>query len=67
MKYFYYVAQSPKYSGFSQYSRLQQGEFFNWKSAKQFLIKQGVKDPICIFFKEITKEEFDAFVESFTA
>lgn len=66
MKYFYYVAQSPTAGGFSLQTRLQTGEFFNWKSAKEFLAGQGVKNPVCIFFKEITKEEFDAFVESFT-
>ena len=65
MKYFYYVAQCPTSTGFSQSARLQQGEYFNWASAKRYLATQNIKDPICIFFKEITKEEFDAFVESF--
>ena len=65
MKYFYYVAQSPIDNGFCQVPRLQQGKFFSWDSAKQYLISQGVRSPVCIFFKEITKDEYDSFLESF--
>jgi hypothetical protein len=64
MKIFYYVAQSTIFNGFAQHARLHQAPFFDWKVIKKGLIADGIKDPICIFFKEINEEEFNSFVSS---
>lgn len=64
MKYFYYVAQSIIFNGFAQHARLHKAEFFDWNTIKKGLISDGIKSPICTFFKEITEQEYNSFIDS---
>ena len=65
MKYYYYVTQWPIENGFTNQCGAFNGDFFDWNQIKIKLLKNGAKNPILTFFKEVTHQEYLYFVESF--